>query len=75
MSFGGSSTTPPAPQPQIPVPQSDDPRSLEAQRKAVIAAKANTGSASAHLLTGEGGLASKPGVKPKKLIGQTYSVG
>ncbi len=50
MAFGGAPTPPPA-QPQTPVPQQDDPKNVETQRKAAIAAKGREGY-SAHLLSG-----------------------
>ncbi len=48
MSFG-SSSSPPAAQPQTPVPQEDDPKSFEAKRKAAVEAQGREGD-SAHLL-------------------------
>lgn len=53
MGFGGKSSTPPAAQPQTPVPQDDDPKLVDTQRKAAIAAKGRDGYA-AHLLSGSG---------------------
>ena len=51
MSFGGGSSTPlPQAQPVIPVPQPDDPKLLDSQRKAAKAAENREGY-SAHLLT------------------------
>lgn len=51
MSFGGGSApSPPPAQPVTPVPQNDDPKSLEAQRKAAVTAKDREGY-SAHLLS------------------------
>lgn len=52
MSFGGGSTPPmPQAQPQTPVPQEDDPKNIDTQRKTAIAAKGREGY-SAHLLGG-----------------------
>lgn len=45
----GSSPSPPAAQPQTPVPQQDDPKNLDAQRKAALVAQGREGY-SAHLL-------------------------
>lgn len=68
MSFGGSKTpAPPAPQPVTPVPQEDDPRSIDAQRKAVVAAQKQKGY-SAHLLTGEYGVEEDPETKKRALM-------
>lgn len=54
MGFGGASApTPPTPQPVTPVPQEDDPKGLEEQRKVAAAAKTREGYG-AHLLTGKG---------------------
>jgi hypothetical protein len=47
---GGSAPTPPPAQPVTPVPQEDDPKNLETQRKTAIAAKGREGY-SAHLLS------------------------
>lgn len=47
---GGSAPTPPPAQPVVPVPQEDDPKSVDAQRKAALAAKGREGY-SAHLLS------------------------
>jgi hypothetical protein len=49
MSFGGGSTPLPQPQPVVPVPQPDDPKLLESQRRAALAAQGREGY-SAHLL-------------------------
>lgn len=51
MSFGSSS--PPAAQPQTPVPQDDDPKSFEYKRRAAIDAQGREGD-SAHLLKSTG---------------------
>lgn len=51
MSFGSSA--PPAAQPQTPIPQDDDPSSLEAKRKAAAQAQGREGD-TAHLLTSTG---------------------
>ena len=54
MGFGGGGSTPmPVAQPQTPVPQEDDPKGVEAQRKTAIAAKGREGY-SAHLLSDKG---------------------
>ncbi len=69
MSFGGGTPKPPAAQPVVPVPQDDDPRGIEEQRRAAMMAK-ERGGYSAHLLTGEGGVEESSGVdKPKLLPG------
>jgi len=52
MSFG-SSSSPPAAQPQTPVPQEDDPKSFEYRRRAAAEAKGREGD-SAHLLSSSG---------------------
>lgn len=51
MSFGSSA--PPKAQPVSPVPQDDDPSSLEAKRKAAAQAQGREGD-TAHLLTASG---------------------
>jgi hypothetical protein len=51
-----------------PVPQEDDPKSLEARRVAAAAAARQEG-ASAHLLSGEKGIEEDPDVSKKKLLG------
>lgn len=66
MSFGSSS--PPAPQPVTPVPQEDDPKSLDARRTAAMLARRQEG-ASAHLLHGEEGVPEDPDVSKRKLLG------
>lgn len=53
MSFGAKAATPPPAQPQVPVPQDDDPKLLESQRKAAVAAQGREGY-NAHLLSGSG---------------------
>ena len=55
---GGSAPTPPPAQPVTPVPQEDDPKNLETQRKTAMAAKGREGY-SAHLLS-KGGDGDKP---------------
>lgn len=64
MSFGNSS--PPKPQPITPVPQEDDPKSLEARKTAAVLAAQQEG-ASAHLLNGYQGVTEDPLVDTKKL--------
>lgn len=70
MSFGGGSPAVPKAEPVVPVPQEDDPKGIEAQRKAAITAGDKDGY-SAHLLTGEAGVQEDPNVTKKKLTG-TY---
>jgi len=54
MALGGSSAPPmPTPEPQVPVPQDDDPNSLETKRAAAQRAKGQEGY-SAHLLSDKG---------------------
>jgi hypothetical protein len=53
MGFGGKAPTPPAAQPQTPVPQADDPKLVDTQRRAAAAAKDREGY-SAHLLSNSG---------------------
>lgn len=65
MSFG-SSTPPPKPQPITPVPQEDDPQSLEARKTAAVVASQQEG-ASAHLLNGPQGIEEDPLTETKKL--------
>jgi hypothetical protein len=67
MSFGSSPKTP-TPQPVTPVPQEDDPKSLEARKVAAVAAQRQEGM-SAHLLSGEKGLEDDPEVSKRKLFG------
>lgn len=50
---GQKPAAPPPAQPQVPVPQDDDPQLQESQRKAAAAAK-NRDGYSAHLLSGSG---------------------
>lgn len=49
---GGSAPTPPPAQPVVPVPQEDDPKSIETARRTAAAAKTREGY-SAHLLSGD----------------------
>ncbi len=67
MSFGGSAPKPPAAQPVVPVPQDDDSKGIEEQRRAAMAAK-DRGGYSAHLLTGEGGVEDAAGVDKARLL-------
>ncbi len=67
MSFG-STPKPPKPQPVTPVPQEDDPKSLEARKVAAAAAQQQEG-VSAHLLSGEKGIEEDPYASKKKLFG------
>lgn len=54
MSFGGGSSPPmPQAQPQTPVPQKDDPKGLEEQRRVAAKAQGRDGY-SAHLLSDKG---------------------
>jgi len=62
----GSSPSPPKPTPITPVPQEDDPKSLESRRAAALAAQRQEG-ASAHLLSGEKGVDEDPEVTKRKL--------
>ena len=64
----GKSPAPPKPQPIMPVPQEDDPKSLEA-RKVAAATSARQEGASAHLLSGERGVEEDPEVTKRKLMG------
>lgn len=64
----GSTPAPPKPQPITPVPQEDDPKSLETRRATAITA-ANQQGASAHLLGGEKGFEEDPEVNKRKLTG------
>jgi hypothetical protein len=68
MSFGSSTPKPPKPQPVTPVPQEDDPKSLEARKVAAAAAQRQEG-VSAHLLSGEKGIEEDPEVSKKRLVG------
>ncbi len=54
MGMGGAKAPqPPAPQPVVPVPQDDDPKLLDSQRKAAVKASGREGY-NAHLLSGSG---------------------
>jgi hypothetical protein len=70
MSFGGGAPATPKAEPAIPVPQENDPKGIEAQRKAAVVA-GNQDGYTAHLLTGEAGVQEDPDVKKKTLTG-TY---
>ena len=74
MGFGGGGSTPPAAQPQTPVPQPDDPSSLEAQQTAAGVARRRDG-ASAHLLSGEGGVTSDPETEKLRLSSGSAPLG
>ena len=60
MGFGGGSPSPPTPTPVTPVPQQDDPQSLEHKRIAAQGAKNREGD-SAHLLAPSEDERRKPG--------------
>ena len=64
----GSSPAPPKPQPVTPVPQEDDPKSLEARKVAAAASQRQQGM-SAHLLSGEKGVEDDTEASKKKLFG------
>ena len=64
----GKSPAPPKPTPITPVPQEDDPKSLEARKVAASVAARQEG-ASAHLLSGERGVEEDPEVTKRKLTG------
>ena len=68
----GSSPATPTPQPVTPVPQEDDPKSLEA-RKVAAAVAARQQGMSAHLLSGEKGVEEDPEVSKRKLLGGSAS--
>jgi hypothetical protein len=68
MGFGSSTPATPKPQPVTPVPQEDDPKSLEARKVAAAAAQRQEGM-SAHLLSGEKGIEDDPEASKKKLFG------
>lgn len=60
MSFGSKASSPPPAQPVTPVPQPDDPKGLEEQRRAAQA-RSKQGGYAAHLLTGENGVTEDVG--------------
>jgi hypothetical protein len=64
----GSTPATPKPQPVTPVPQEDDPKSLEARKVAAVTAQRQEG-VSAHLLSGEKGIEDDPEVTKRKLTG------
>lgn len=66
----GSTPAPPKPTPITPVPQEDDPKSLEARKVAASIAARQQG-ASAHLLNGEEGVTEDPEVSKRKLLGSS----
>ena len=68
MGFGGGSPSTPAAAPPTPVPQPDDPKSLESQQNAALIARRRDG-ASAHLLSGEQGDTTDPNTDRKQLSG------
>jgi hypothetical protein len=65
MGMGGSQPTPQAAAP-TPVPQQDDPKSLQSEQTAAAAAARRQGT-TAHLLSGPGGVLADPDTTKAKL--------